>query len=428
MKIRVGPSIAALLGGVLAFSILHAQEEKPEDALAPLVQVLAESDDPAFHADILKGMAEALKGRRGVAMPEGWPKVAEKLRASPSAEVKALVGQLSTIFGDASALEAARKVLLDRSARPEDRNKALASLLETKPADLVPALQELLADPAVRAGAIRGLGLYDDPRTPALLIARYGELRPAEKLDVLNTLASRETWAAELLKAVESKAVPRTDLTAAVVRTLSDLKVEAIDKWLAANFGAIRSSPEDKLKEMVEIRAAVAAAKPEEVSASRGRAVYARVCQQCHTLFDEGGKVGPDLTGSGRADLEYILTNVVDPNAVVGKDYLSWIIRLKDRRQLAGLVQREDEHSVTLVTENETIIVPKKEILRMKQSEVSMMPEGLLGGLPKQEMLDLIAYLRSPEQVPLPATQPATDPATPAATPPAAPPATPAAP
>ena len=44
-----------------------------------------------------------------------------------------------------------------------------------------------------------------------------------------------------------------------------------------------------------------------------GRAVFARTCQQCHTLFDIGRKVGPDLTGSNRADLDYVLANVLDP-------------------------------------------------------------------------------------------------------------------
>jgi mono/diheme cytochrome c family protein len=99
------------------------------------------------------------------------------------------------------------------------------------------------------------------------------------------------------------------------------VKRSAIDKWIASSWGSVKTTPEDKLKEMARIREIVKSAKPESVSASRGRAVFMKTCAQCHTLFGEGGKVGPDLNGSGRGDLEYILTNVVDPNAVVGKDY-----------------------------------------------------------------------------------------------------------
>jgi hypothetical protein len=49
------------------------------------------------------------------------------------------------------------------------------------------------------------------------------------------------------------------------------------------------------------------------------------------------------------------------------------------------------------------MVLPKGKIERMKQADVSMMPEGLLTGLEKQDLLDLISYLRSPSQVPLPA-------------------------
>ena len=131
--------------------------------------------------------------------------------------------------------------------------------------------------------------------------------------------------------------------------------------------------------------------------------MFMKTCAQCHTLFGEGGKVGPDLTGSGRSDLEYILTNVVDPNALVGKDYQVWLIRLKDKRLISGIISREDENGITVLTETETMVLPKTKIERMKQADVSMMPEGLLSGLEKQDLLDLIAYLRSPSQVPLPA-------------------------
>ncbi len=49
---------------------------------------------------------------------------------------------------------------------------------------------------------------------------------------------------------------------------------------------------------------------------SLGRAVFAKTCQQCHTLFGVGRKVGPELTGSNRADLDYLLSNVLDPAAL----------------------------------------------------------------------------------------------------------------
>jgi putative heme-binding domain-containing protein len=378
------------------------------DTLGPLVQLLAESDDAAFQLDILKGMSEALKGRAGIAMPANWPAAAEKLGKSSSAEVRAMAQSLSSFFGDPATMEKLKKVVKDRSAAADARRKALGDLIEAKQKDLAPLLQELIADADLRGQALRGLGGYDDPKTPAAIFAQYKNFSATDKLDALNTLASRDAYALELLKKLEGKTIPAKDVSPATVRQLSELKDAAIDKWIASSWGSVKSTPEDKLAEMAKIRDMVKSAKPEQISASRGRLVYTKTCAQCHTLFGEGGKVGPDLTGSGRSDLEYILTNVVDPNAVVGKDYQVWLIRLKDKRLISGIISREDDNGITVLTETETMVLPKPKIERMKQADVSMMPEGLLSGLEKQDLLDLISYLRSPSQVPLPANAAAT--------------------
>src|SRR5207248_10862547 len=87
---------------------------------------------------------------------------------------------------------------------------------------------------------------------------------------------------------------------------------------------------------------------PDDADPQHGRAVFAKTCMQCHTLFNVGGKVGPDLTGSNRADLNYILTNVVDPSAVIGKDYLVSIIKSKDHRVLSGIIKADDGNAITV--------------------------------------------------------------------------------
>jgi hypothetical protein len=57
---------------------------------------------------------------------------------------------------------------------------------------------------------------------------------------------------------------------------------------------------------------------------------------------------------------------------------------------------------VTIVTANENLLIPSGEVKSLTQGEVSMMPEGLLQALTEGDVRDLIAYLRSPAQVPLP--------------------------
>ena len=120
---------------------LRAQDA---EALAALVGVLKEVDDPAFHLDILKGISAALKGQRNIKMPKGWNEIAPKLAKSPNAEVQQLAQALSLTFGSKAALDALRKVLVDRKAKLTERQKALASLVDARDAMLPGVLRELL--------------------------------------------------------------------------------------------------------------------------------------------------------------------------------------------------------------------------------------------------------------------------------------------
>jgi len=377
--------------------------EDTDDALPALVQLLGTSDDPQFQLDLLKGMSDGLKGRREVKMPAGWEALAEKLGKSPNAQVRELAQSLSVTFGSASALRALRETLLNASAGISARSNALASLLQAKDAALPASLQRLLHDPVMRGGALRGLAAYDDAKTPGAILEMYPSLSVAEKKDAVNTLASRATYAKAMLIAVGAKRIPATDLTADLLRQLRNLKDAQIDEQVVKNWGVARETEADKLKDIARFKKLVET--KGYGGAQRGRGVYSRVCQQCHTLFGEGGKVGPDITGSNRGDLDYILHNAVDPNGVIPNDYRTSNIETKDERSITGIVTKQDDNAITVVTANETLIVPRNELKSMTQTELSMMPEGLLQAITEDEVRDLLAYLRSPAQVPLPAEQ-----------------------
>jgi len=207
-----------------------------------------------------------------------------------------------------------------------------------------------------------------------------------------------------LLTAVTAGIVAKKELTAELVRQLRNLKNAELDQEITKVWGVMRDSAGDKQQEIAKFRHIYEAGGSQPGDASRGRAVFARACQQCHTLFDTGGKVGPDLTGSNRGDLDYILQNIVDPNAVIPNDYRAWNLETKDERSISGILKQQDEKSVTIVTANETLIIPRNEIQSLKESALSMMPEGLLQTFNEQEVRDLIYYLRGPAQAPLVAT------------------------
>jgi putative heme-binding domain-containing protein len=387
---------------LLVAPVLRAQGDTGNDPLPMLVQVLRGTAAPELQLDILRGLSAAFKGRRQVPMPKGWEAVETQLEGSPNADVRALAQSLSLTFGSTRALADLRRTASDRSADSNARRTALNSLLDTKDAGLPPLLQQLLSDADLRGAAVRGLAAYDDRKTPAAILAVYDSLDGSEKRDALNTLASRAAFAQPLLAAIAQGTIPRNALTAEIIRQLRNLKNAGIDADLQKVYGVIRESSADKQQEIERYKRIYRAGGSQPGDGPRGRAVFARICQQCHTLFEAGGKVGPDLTGSNRADLDYILQNIIDPNAVIPNDYRASTVEMKDGRNLTVLVKQQDDKSVTVITQNETLTLPRNEIQSMQQSELSMMPEGLLAPLTDQETRDLLYYLSRPGQVPLP--------------------------
>jgi putative heme-binding domain-containing protein len=368
-----------------------------------LVGVLRSSEDLALQRDVLRGMVEALQGRRHVTAPAGWSALYTWLSASKDAEVREKALVLAVLFGDPRALAELRRRAADPRAPRAERRAALQTLVEKRAEGVLPLLQRLLDDPALRGPALRALAGYDDPHTPRLILARYPALSAAEKADAVATLASRPAFALALLDAVGRARVPRADLSAFTARQLLALGDRRVEGRLREVWGAIRPPAADKVKLLARYKALVKPAALKGADRRHGRLVFARTCATCHILFGEGSKIGPDLTGAQRTNPEYVLGKVLDPNAVVARDYQVTRVVTSSGRVITGLVKEETARTLLLQTPNEVVRVAKSDIEQRSRQAVSLMPEGLLDPLRAAEVRDLLAYLAGAGQVPLPA-------------------------
>src|SRR5262249_3936118 len=158
----------------------------------------------------------------------------------------------------------------------------------------------------------------------------------------VNTLAARPAYGKALLDGVAKKQVPAGEVSADVVRNLRNLRDPAIDKQIAQVWGIVRTSPAARVALIKKTRSMVVRprARPDP---PLGRAVYTKACAQCHTLFGTGGKVGPDITGANRGSLDYLLENILDPSAVIPKEYAATILTLASGRVITGIVKAETE-------------------------------------------------------------------------------------
>ncbi len=387
-------SIFALL---FAAQLAAAQDSSRLDLL---VSTLGKIQAPATQASILKGMRDSLQGQRGLAEPKGWSELYAKLKASPDEQVRAHAQALAAIFGGDSALGEMRRLLGDAHAPFDARRQALEALVAQRDAAALDSLLALAAQPGpLREAALRGLVSYDDPRVAPAVIEAFPKLDTAERRTAMQALLARTSSAKMFTAAIENGKIPKTELTAPVARQIQGLKDAALDAWLAKNFGAVSAPNEDKQKLIAKYREFVTTDLVLRADANHGRALFAQTCAACHTLFGTGGKIGPELPGSFE-DLEYLLVNILDPNAIIGKDYQQTFVKTKDGQIVAGIVAEDTDRAISLKTLGGGVVtVQRADVASTEISPLSMMPEGLLTPLHEEDVRDLFLYLRQKQQV-----------------------------
>ncbi|WP_218932467.1 PVC-type heme-binding CxxCH protein [Adhaeretor mobilis] len=374
------------------------------ESLATLVNALGKSQTDNERLSLLAAIRDALKGHRRVESPASWSGVYAKL-ANASQDVRTQATFLGASFGDSVALSALRKLIRTNSSDINDRREALETLLEIKDPQLVDTLQQMLLEPTLRDLALTGLAAYSDPATPTAVLAVYDSFSPSEKRQALAALASRSSYGNELLQAVADGIVPSTDMSADLVRQLHSLGDEKLSTLLNDLWGTVRSTAKDKTEQIKAYHELLNSPAAADADPELGRAIFAKTCQQCHTLYGVGETIGPDLTGSNRSNLDYLLSNIVDPSAVISKEYQNTVILTDGGRVLTGIVSAEDDQAITFRTTTETLVLSKEEIEERTLSELSMMPDNQLKQFSPHEVLSLVAYLRGRLQVPLLATK-----------------------
>ncbi|MCX6857219.1 MAG: c-type cytochrome [Verrucomicrobia bacterium] len=358
------------------------------------LNTLLTSAKPEQAPSILEGMAEAFKGLRKVPKPVSWDAFAVLAKGQTT-----LIRDLAILFGDGRALDDVKKIVLDAQAEISTREAALKTLIEARPADLRTVCEGLLDVRGLNVAAVRGLTLFDDPAIGQRLVKDYRKFAPADRPAVLDALVSRPAWATAMLESVSKGQIDRTEVTAFHARQIRDFKDEALTKKLTEVWGELRDSAADK-KELIEkIKKQLDVATLAKANLSQGRVLFSAVCGACHQMYGQGGKLGPDLTGSGRANIDYLLENIADPSGVVSADYRMSLIKLKDGRSLSGIIASTSEQTLTLRTLVETMTLNREDITKTETSPVSMMPEGLLLAFQPDQIRDLIAYLMHPAQV-----------------------------
>jgi putative heme-binding domain-containing protein len=379
-----------------------------ESDLEPLVALIGQVDDAELQLQLLTGMHEGLRGRMQVDRPAGWPETYKKLANSENKAVCELARVLGFTFGDPASMKSMQDIVMNPKSVSDERCRMLKALAEKKVPSLVGSLHtlltdsEMLIDDQLRTAALEGLAAYDHADTPRVILKIYPALNELEKNSALSTLASRPVYASALLSAVAVGKIERREISAYVARQIHSLGDDKVNKTLSEIWGEVRQTSTQKQALIAKYKNLLTPEKLAKADPRRGRLLYQKNCGKCHKMFDAGENIGPNLTGSNRANLDYILHNAVDPSSEIGKDYQLSVVVTVQGRVLNGIVRKRNDQRIVIQTPTEQLIVPLADIDEEKLSPLSMMPAGQLELLSETEVQDLIRYLASPAQVPLP--------------------------
>jgi putative heme-binding domain-containing protein len=334
------------------------------------------------------------KGREVAAVPASLGKLLAGLWREDTRDVNLI--RLMVRLDNQAAHERAVALVADSRAPVPARVALLRCLGESGRPECAGALLKLVGgrEPeAVQLAALEALPRFSREEVGVALLRHYPRLGGRLRQRARDVLLSRPRWALALVRAVDAKKVEAREVTAEQLRQLALHRDKELVALVRKHWGSIKpATPGEKLAEVRRLNNDLRAGTGD---AAKGRALFRKHCASCHRLFGEGQAVGPDLTHANRKDRDWLLLSIVDPGAVIRKEYLSYVVHTKDGRVLTGLLAEQTAGQVTLVgANNERTTVARERIESIQESPVSLMPENLLKGLKPQELRDLFRYLQ----------------------------------
>ncbi len=342
-------------------SVASARRLRIDNVAEPLLRQI----DSAWRDDTTEMTIIRLAGRLG------RPKAAERAIA---------------IAGDASApieSRAAAVQLLGELGQSENYEEfLLAFVADEQPAALATAALDALA------------GFDDTQVADELLFKRSALSSPPLKSRTIDVLLGRRDWARQLLSAVDRGDVGPKEIALEQLRTVAVHQDKDLDALVKRHWGSIQGgTPEERLAEMRRINNDLRAGMGHPAA---GKLLFAKHCASCHQLFGEGTAIGPELTHANRKKTDELLATIVNPSAMIRKEYASFLVHASDGRVLSGLLIDQTAGGVTLLgAKNERTVIARDQIESLEESPTSLMPDNLLSSLRPQELRDLFSYLQS---------------------------------
>ncbi|HUE74279.1 MAG TPA: hypothetical protein VMP01_25585 [Pirellulaceae bacterium] len=395
--------LSALLGVVAIGVVSRADDDSDNlDSLVSLLELVIDADaDTARQClgtigerirtgQVPPATVAALKKR----LKDPLAKILDGPADGPLASDAAL---LAAAWKDPAALKIVRGLAEKNDLPAEKRQLALETLVFAGDSSALATAEKLLMTSSKDAVAAQGVALTalsrsDVPRVADIVLNAYPTLSGEMQPRAIELLTQRAAWSKALVTQIAARRISTSALNVNQVRKLLSLGDKELAAEVTRHWGTIREGRDPAREQLVKQMRDMLAKTPGDPH--RGIAVFAKLCGQCHKFHGEGQEVGPDITASGRASYEQLLSNVFDPSLVIGASYQARSVRTFDGRAVTGLLVEDSEQRIVLkVQGGKEEVIARDDVEAMKVSELSLMPEGIEKQYTPQELADLFAYI-----------------------------------
>lgn len=368
--------------------------------LGKLIEMMSSAFGVGRLGDCLEAILEAQKAKATRPACE-LTSILARWSASEDSRISDTAKRLAILWNEPQGKDFLASILFDQGLSSAKRIEALALAKNASPQLLKDAIVRILEDeikesPDLALAAVRAFKDLPEGTNPVpWAIDHWKSLTPVLRLAVSESLVSRAAWTESFLSALEEKKIPQTDVAMTVVRQLTTTKDDKARNRARVLFGAFRDSATD-IKALITTKKNVCL--EGEPDLANGKILFTATCGVCHTFYGGGQKVGPELIGSGRSNLDALLANVIDPNQIIGNGYENFTITTTDNRTLAGRVTEDTpSHVKLLAIGGAETVVPRDQIAKLENTRQSLMPMGF-GSLPDAAFRDIIWYLLAPPE------------------------------
>ncbi|MCY4586439.1 MAG: HEAT repeat domain-containing protein [Bryobacterales bacterium] len=347
---------------------------------------------PVWRTASLQGLAAGLKlegrtGRRSRAIEKA---IAAMLDDSDGG-VRSAALDVAQYFELPALIDQALTEAANDDLSQAVRASAVRALRGASFAAARPVVEAILTSPSpqeVQTAAALTAASFDDEGVAETLLGGWRGYGPTVRIAVLEALLARPSRVLALLDAIESGQMEPGSLDAVTRIKLAQYPDADVRRRSAE---VLESEMSDRAQVLADYRDVLDL----ENDPQRGEPVFERECAKCHLPRGERGRIGPNLSGVNNRDAETLLSHILDPSAAIRARFANYVLVTNDGYVHDGLLAGETAGAVTLRGELEDVTVLRRNIAELRASTVSLMPEGLEETMTRQELADVIAYLRA---------------------------------